>query len=184
MRAQDLIPGFEPEEDLERRLAEDPVLFQGLAWGRPRGGHPEGSVGTHVADLLRTIDDWRETGARRAELRLLALVHDSLKFRVRRVLPKIGENHHATRARRFAEHYTVDERLLATLQLHDRPYAIWRRQRRTGRPKAATVDAMLRRVPDRGLFLRFVEVDGSTEGKDPEPIAWLRDELARRSVAG
>ena len=34
----------------------------------------------------------------------------------------MGENHHAMRARRFAERYTDDERLLAAVELHDRPY--------------------------------------------------------------
>ena len=37
--------------------------------------------------------------------------------------------------------------------------------------------AMLERIPDLGLFLRFVELDGSTEGKNPEPLEWFRDEL-------
>ena len=39
---------------------------------------------------------------------------------------------------------------------------------------------MLERIPDRDLFLRFVELDGSTEGKNPEPIEWLKRELERR----
>jgi hypothetical protein len=39
---------------------------------------------------------------------------------------------------------------------------------------------MLERLPDRDLFVRFVELDGSTEGKNPEPIAWLKEELKRR----
>jgi hypothetical protein len=60
------------------------VLLRGLAWGRPRRGHPEGSVGAHVADLLATIERWGEAGERRAELRFIALVHDSLKFSGRR----------------------------------------------------------------------------------------------------
>src|SRR5918997_1165459 len=47
------VPGFEPETDTERRLACDPVLREGWAWGEPRSGHPEGAVGAHVADLLR-----------------------------------------------------------------------------------------------------------------------------------
>ena len=33
------------------------------------------------------------------------------------------------RARRFAERYTDDERLLATIELHDRPYNLWRKAR-------------------------------------------------------
>ena len=137
-------------------------------------------MGAHVADLLETIDEWGETGQRRAELRFLALVHDSMKYRVRTWLPKVGENHHATRARRFAERYTPDERLLATIELHDRPYALWRKLRRTGRLDEKGLERMLERIPDIDLFLRFVELDASTEGKKPEPVEWLKDQLRGR----
>ena len=37
------------------------MLQEGLAWGKPRRGHPEGTVGAHVADLLEAIDRWGET---------------------------------------------------------------------------------------------------------------------------
>jgi hypothetical protein len=181
-RGDKLVPGFAPESELERALIADPELGEGLAWGKPRSGHPEGSVGAHVADLLTTIDGSGETGKRRAELRFLALVHDSLKFRVREWLPKVGENHHAMRARRFAERYTADERLLATIEQHDRPYSLWRKLRRTGRIDEKGLGRMLERIPDLDLFVRFVELDGSTEGKRPEPIAWLRKELRRQGV--
>jgi 5'-deoxynucleotidase YfbR-like HD superfamily hydrolase len=179
-RIRDLVPGFAPETELERALLEDPELREGLAWGKPRKGHPEGSVGAHVAGLLATIDRWGESGRRREELRFLALVHDAMKYRVRDWLPKVGENHHAMRARRFAERYTSDERLLATIEQHDRPYALWRKMRRTGRTDERGLERMLEQIPDRELFMRFVELDGSTEGKRAEPVEWLREELARR----
>jgi hypothetical protein len=132
-----------------------------------------------VADLLRTIDRWGETGQRRAELRFLALVHDSMKYRVRNWLPKVGENHHAMRARRFAAQYTDDERLLATIEHHDRPYALWRKLQRTGRTDEDRLRSMIDSIPDPELFVRFVELDGSTEGKNPEPPAWLQEQLRR-----
>jgi hypothetical protein len=176
------VPGFEPEGELERRLSEDPALQEGLAWGKPRSAHPEGRVGAHVADLLETIDAWGEPEPRRSELRFIAIVHDAMKHRVRGWLPKAGENHHAMRARRFAERYTSDERLLATIELHDRPYAVWRRTRRGSVREGRALDEMVRRVPDPSLFVRFVELDGSTEGKRPEPITWLREELHRRGA--
>jgi hypothetical protein len=172
-------------------------MLHGWAWGAPRSGHPEGSVGRHVANLLETIDSWGETGRRREELRFISLVHDALKYAVSPWLLRIGENHHAMRARRFAEGYTDDERLLATIELHDRPYHLWRARRRhdlwrggrdriwlrkgssRGMPQHG-IDELLRRLPDADLFVRFVELDGSTEGKNPEPIQWLKAELAAR----
>ncbi len=179
---QSLLPGFSPENDVERAAVADPELEAGLAWGEPRSGHPEGAVAAHVGDLLATIESCGEKGKRRADLRFIALVHDALKFKVRDWLPKTGENHHATRARRLGERYTNDERVLAAIELHDRPYAIWRRTKRGSARERRALDDLLRRVPDRELFMRFVELDGSTEGKNPEPIRWFRDELRRRGA--
>jgi hypothetical protein len=135
-----------------------------------------------VADLLRTLEEWKEPEPRRSELRFIALVHDAQKNRVQSWKPKTGANHHAVRARRLAERYTHDERLLAAIELHDRPYAIWRRMQRTGKDQSDKLDEMLARVPDPALFLRFVELDGSTEGKNPEPIRWLREQLEQRGL--
>jgi hypothetical protein len=109
-------------------------------------------------------------------------VHDSLKYQVQHWRPKTGENHHAMRARRFAELYVDDERLLATIEQHDRPYNLWRKVRRRGRTDEHGFDEMIDRIPDLDLFLRFVELDGSTEGKTQEPIRWLKEELGRRGV--
>lgn len=179
VHAGELIAGYEPETELERAMTEDPELLEGLAWGKPRPGHPEGSVGAHVGDLLRRIEVNDETGERRRLLRLLAIVHDAFKARVNYRLPRMGENHHAMRARRFAERYTDDERLLSVVQLHDRPYGLWRRWRRTGQLDEEAFEAMMDGVADRELLLAFVELDGSTEGKHAEPIAWFRDQLER-----
>lgn len=180
----ELIPGFTPETDFERRVTEDPELRAGLAWGTPRKGHPEGSVGAHVGHLLEALDHEPPDPERRTILRAVALIHDSMKYRVKDWLPKVRGNHHANRARRFAERYTDDERILATVEHHDRPYNIWRKMKRTGRLDEERFEGMLSDIPDVPLFLRFVELDGSTEGKNPEPIEWFRDELRRRGLIG
>jgi hypothetical protein len=180
--ARELIPGFQPETELERRVTAEPELLEGLAWGEPRAGHPEGAVGTHVSHLLKTLDRSGETGERRELLRFMALVHDSFKYQVRERLPRVGENHHAMRARRFAERFTDDERVLAAIQYHDRPYSLWRRLQRRGKLDERAFRRMVREIEDPELFLRFVELDGSTEGKRPEPIEWFRQELIKRGV--
>ena len=182
MAIADLVPGFRAESALERAIGEDAELLRGLAWGRPRRGHPEGSVGAHVADLLEKLDEEGAAGPMRAELRLVALVHDSFKYQVDQSRPRSGENHHAMLARRFAERYLDDERLLAVIEQHDRPYQLWRRLERTGRLQEDAFRRMMDHVPDPRLFLRFVELDGSTEGKNPEPIRWFADELRRRGL--
>jgi hypothetical protein len=179
---EELVRGFRLETDLERAVVEAPELRAGLAWGVPRAGHPEGPVGAHAADLLRAIDDAGETGERRRVLRFIALVHDAFKYRVHDWLPRTGANHHAARARAFAERYTDDEAILAVIELHDRPYSLWRKMQRHDRLDEAGFDRMMARIPDPELFLRFVELDGGTEGKRPEPIEWFRGELMRRGA--
>ena len=178
----DLLPCLTAESELEDALTQDPELLEGLAWGEPRHGHPEGSVARHVCDLLEVFDERGEQDERRSMLRFVTLVHDSMKYKVRDWLPKTGENHHAMRARRFAERYTDDERLLSTIELHDRPYAIWRRLKRKGHLDEPAFEDMMARVADPQLFLTFVEIDGSTEGKDPEPVEWFREQLRQRGA--
>ena len=43
---------------------------------------------------------------------------------------------------------------------------------------------MIARLPDLPMFVRFVELDASTEGKRPDPVQWLAEELHRRNLAG
>jgi hypothetical protein len=156
-----------PETDLERRLLADGRLAAGLAWGSPRWGHPEGSIGAHVAALLGCIDP---ADPLRGDLRVVAIIHDAFKREVRPEEPWSAGNDHAVLARRFAERHTDDERLLATIELHDEPYWAWRHDGELG--------AVMARVPDLALFAAFVELDASTEGKDLSFLWWFRRTLA------
>jgi hypothetical protein len=166
-----MVASITPETELERAVLADPGLRAGLDWGAPRRGHPEGAVADHVAEMLSAIapDD-----PLRSDLRLLALVHDSFKARVRPHEPWSPDNDHATLARRFAERYTSDERLLTTLELHDEPYWTWRN---ADAPEQA-LQSLLERLPDPELFARFVELDAANEGKDLTFLWWFRRELA------
>jgi hypothetical protein len=165
-----MIPGFEPESALERALAHEPELQRGWAWGRPRRGHPEGAVGRHVAAMLAAIS---RDDPLRADLRLLTLLHDTFKFRVRAGRPWSPDNDHAELARRFAVRHGCPHRIAATLELHDAPYWVW--HRRDG--DVDLLDKILERAPDRELLVRFVELDAATHGKDPAFLRWFRASL-------
>lgn len=116
---------FTLESDLERSIAGDPAWRAGLTYGKPRRGHPEGSVANHVADVLANIDRLYGDSQLRDKLRLIALIHDSFKVQVDRLRPRTGENHHATIARRFAERYISDPAVLDVIELHDEAYNAW-----------------------------------------------------------
>ena len=50
--AAGLIPGYQPETELERRITSDPVLLEGLTWGRPRAGHQDEDDPFHAPPSL------------------------------------------------------------------------------------------------------------------------------------
>ncbi len=174
-----------PETPLERAICADPAWRAGVAWGEPRSGHPEGTVIAHVGDVLANVDRVALGAADRERLRLAALVHDAFKRDVDRSLPKTGENHHAMRARRFAERHLDDPDLLDVIELHDDAYLAWRHGRRSGdwdgaeRRARALIGRLDGDSGERfGLYLRFYRADNETDGKTDEHRHWfagLRD---------
>src|ERR1051326_3892271 len=139
---------FTLETDLERRIAADPAWQKGVAWGIPRTGHLEGPIKYHIADVLANLDHQHLDKEERSALRLVALVHDTLKYQVDETRPKIGTNHHAYIARKFAEHYIDDPALLDIIELHDEAYNSWRLGANKGRWQHALerVDHLLQRL--------------------------------------
>jgi hypothetical protein len=170
-----LVPGFSAENEVEWAVACDPDIRRGFAFAVDGAGHPERLVGAHVAAILRNIDPDDELGP---ALRLIALVHDSMKWAVRRDAAWSPDNDHAVLARRVAERHTRDPRLLQTVELHDEAYWIFRNSPSEPEP----LDALLARLPDTELYLRFVELDSTTEGKEPTFLVWLRNELGLRGL--
>jgi hypothetical protein len=177
---------FAVETDLERRIVADPEWQEGAAWGKPRSGHPEGSIANHVRDVLDNIDVQGAAGARRADLRVIALLHDVMKHRVNRLKPASGENHHAMRARRFAERFLDDEDLLDVIELHDEAYNAWRLGGRRGRWDRAEARAarLLDRLGDRlDLYLAFYRADNASGAKTAEPLRWFEALASARAGA-
>jgi hypothetical protein len=136
---EELVPGFSAEEDREWAVAFDPDVQRGWAFGVEGPGHPERLVGAHVAAMLRNIGPDDEL---RPALRFLALVHDSMKWAVRRDAPWSPDNDHAVLARRVAERHTGDPRLLQTIELHDDAYCLFRNKP----TEPGALDALLARA--------------------------------------
>lgn len=167
---------FQLETDLERYITDDPAWREGAEWGRPRHGHPEGTIKAHVAAVLANVDAFYGDSPLRESLRLIAIVHDTFKYQVDINRQRSGENHHAMRARRFAERYIDDAAILDVIELHDEAYNAWQRGHRDGkwdkaRERAA---ALIARLGDNlPLYLAFYRCDNTTEGKQPDCFNWF-----------
>ena len=176
---------FTLETPLERAIAADPIWQRGIAWGWPRPGHGEGKVVYHIADVLANVERYALSPDDRRDLRLITLTHDSLKFRVDPELPRVGENHHAARARRFAEAYISDVRVLTIIELHDEGIHLWNRWRHTrdAQQVQARLDTLLNHLGDNWLlFVEFFRCDNDTPSKNPEPVLWFEERLSRRGL--
>ncbi len=149
-----------------------------MTWGKPRPGHPEGTIGAHVVEVLARVEEEAagHPAREREQLRLIALIHDACKPDVDSERPRTGSNHHAMIARRFAEGYLDDETVLEIIETHDEAYNAWRVGQRSGRwEKAqARARALIERLGDRiDLYLAFYRADNATGNKSREPLEWF-----------
>ncbi|MBK9330322.1 MAG: hypothetical protein IPM95_13695 [Sphingobacteriales bacterium] len=85
---------IQPETKLERNIVSKKDFVTGVMWGKPRQGHPEGKVLFHIGHVLKNIDLYSNS-ENRLKLRLIALIHDTFKYKVDIKTPKDKENNHA-----------------------------------------------------------------------------------------
>lgn len=163
-----------PETDLERELIALPEFRQGLWWGEPRFGHPEGKVALHVREVLHNISAIPNLAhEERIKLRLIALAHDTFKHAESRTRPRDWTKHHGAIARRFMERYTSDPVVLDVIETHDDAYYKWLAQRRRPSPHSQ-LDSLLSRVGYcLQLYYLFFKCDTQTGDKMQAPLRWF-----------
>jgi hypothetical protein len=160
-------------------IIKDPRYLKNLDWGEPRSGHPEGTVRAHIAEIEQNLEALRPelSEADCWKLKLLIHTHDSFKAES---LPGVAITHprsHASLARAFLAEFISDADLLAMVQYHDEPFALWRQVESKGTCNPARFAALLHAIRDWNLFLAFAIIDGCTEGKSREPLQWLFREV-------
>lgn len=140
----------------------------------------------HIADVLANIDREATSPEERRALRLVALVHDTFKYKVDDARPAKGANHHAAIARVFAEGYTDDPILLDLVEHHDDAYNAWRtgeygkKDWTRARERADELIASLGEALP--LYLRFYRADNNTESKSQAPLVWFEEIVRAHSV--
>lgn len=175
---------FALETDLERKICADPEWQVGADWGVPRPGHWEGKVAAHIAEVLENIDEAGPEDSDRMRLRLIALVHDTFKYKVDHDRHNVGTNHHAWIARNWSERYIDDHDILDIIELHDEAYNSWSMGAHKGKWEKAEgrarnlIDRLGSRLP---LYLQFYRADNRTSSKSQEPLQWFEN-LVRRTT--
>lgn len=174
---------IKPQTELERRILEDPELQNGLLWGKPRDGHPEGVVLAHVEHVLENVEKFYGTDPHYPKLRLITIIHDSFKYRVDETQPKKGENHHSRIACRFAEKYCTEADVLKVIETHDDAYLAYRKGKRDGKWERAEerIQALMTVINETGigeLYRKFFHCDNHVNGKEPDSYHWFLEKMA------
>jgi hypothetical protein len=177
-----------PQTPFELAITSDPEWMDGMLWGKPRPGHPEGSVGRHTIDVLENIEKLTVVPKEREELRVIALFHDACKNQIDQ---KPGGPHHGHLARQLAERYLEDERLLCVIERHDDAFRIYRMMNRSFPHPSPKAQEMMRELLQElreknalRLFINFFACDATTGNKSSAPYEWFIQEVALPTLQG
>ncbi len=166
-----------PETALENALLQDSYFREGLLWGEPRFGHPEGLILLHIHEVLNNIEKLSVTPLVRQKLRLVAYVHDTFKHKEdKNRLPRNWQLHHGVLARKFMEQFTHDREILDLIELHDEAYYSWRMISVFNKKTEGFIrlHRLLNRIqPFLQLYYLFFKCDTCTGDKNPAPMKWF-----------
>lgn len=167
---------FKLETQLEWDIAADPEWSEGVEWGKSRPGHPEGKVIFHIRDVLNNVDRFSKGAGDRSNLRLIALIHDTFKYKAARSQLEARKRTHGWWAREFAERYVKDTGVLEVIDLHDEAYKasllLTRQGNREGAERRAR-ELIARLGNNIDLFMRFYLCDNRTGDKSAVHYEWF-----------
>jgi len=178
---KDLIKDIiKPENGIETAIVDDAVFIEGAMYGKIRHGHPEGQVIYHIKEVLENIDNFYGKDEDRMNLRLIAITHDTFKNKVNQNLPKSGDNHHGSIARKFAEKFFNHDQILTVIALHDDAYNAWSVGGRHGdwykaKRRAEMLIKTLEMADCLDLYIKFYHCDNATGDKSQENYDWFME---------
>ncbi|MEM9991540.1 MAG: hypothetical protein AAF738_07225 [Bacteroidota bacterium] len=168
---------LQPENDLEQLLLLQSSFLEGLYWGTPRYGHPEGKVLYHVREVLNNVDKVAPTPSlQRSRLRLISFVHDTFKSIEDRNRPRDWSKHHAALARNFLANFTDDTVTLDIIELHDEAFYAWRMlliEKRTAAGQLRFQNLLQKIGNNLQLYYLFFKCDTRTGDKILAPLEWF-----------
>lgn len=167
---------LQPENELEAAFLEEPDFVAGLDWGVPRYGHPEGEIYKHIREVFTNIDRLDISAELRRQLRIIALVHDTFKYKEDKSYPRDWTRHHSILAREFLERHTDETALLVVTELHDEAYYVWRllyMHQNIEQGEKRLAELLDQIGLHRQLYYLFYYCDTRTGDKNPAPLEWF-----------
>ena len=162
-------------EGMLARIKADPRYLANISWGKPRDGHPEGTIGAHIAELESNLDKLRSklSPLQIDVLSVLIHVHDTLKPDSQPGVAICAPDSHASLAAAFLSELCEDQDVLNMVRLHDEPFALWRQFKQRGAANPQRLDRLIATIRDWDTFWAFLLIDNLTAGKSGEPLRWF-----------
>jgi len=141
----------------------------------------------HIQEVLANVEKYYNTFDRE-DLRIIAILHDTFKYKVDQTKPKAGENHHGMIARRFAEKFIINRQdLLLIIELHDEAYNAWQKGGRHGNWYKAEERAnqLIQKLRDENcldLYVKFLRCDGESGDKDSGTYEWFVNLIRNENI--
>lgn len=173
---------IQPENPLERKIIKDTSWLEGVFWGEPRRGHPEGKIIYHIQEVLANVDRLNCSKKIRTQLRLITLIHDTFKHKEEQTRPrKDWSKHHAVYAWKFAHQYISDKAVLDVIELHDEAYYAWgmayyHHNKQGGLERLNIVENRMQQHMQ--LYYLFFKCDTQTGDKTQKPLDWFEQSVS------
>lgn len=169
---------------LLEQIQQDPIYRKNIAWGEPRRGHPEGTIGAHIAELEENLLRLQSklTASESDLLRLLIHVHDTLKPDAKEGVSIMDAGSHASLAREFLAGYCDEADVLEMIQYHDEPYALYLQFKKRGACDPVRWERLLNQIQNWEMFVAFLIIDNCTRGKAPAPLEWALPKIAEARI--
>ncbi len=167
--------------DIYEKILVDGRYKTGVRYGKPRTGHAEGTVETHLMDLDANLERFANVIELEEywKLKVLIHTHDTFKYWADRDVAILHPKSHASLARQFLSDLTDDQDLLRMVQFHDEGFALWKQFEAKGHYDQQRFEHNVLSIKDIELFLIFTLIDGYTPGKDHVKIRWFANEVAK-----
>jgi hypothetical protein len=166
---------------LTERVITDERYQKNIEYEQQEAGHPEGKVKHHIDDLEANLEKLKHRLSDKEDywkLKFLIHVHDIFKADASKAgVPADHPRSHESLARAFASEFTDDLDLLNIIQYHDENYTLWKQYKRDGHYDTDWLHHLLHTIHDWDLYLIFTIIDGHTEGKDIEKLAWFINQV-------
>lgn len=178
MKTEELKEKLKPINEIENKIISDREFNYGVMQGKSRPGHPEGKILYHIMEVISNLKHDEDYST----LRLIALIHDTFKYKVDQTKSKFGNNHHGYFARKFAENYIDDINILNIIQYHDDAYNAWQVGKRKGNWDKANerLDNLFNILNNENalkLYSKFYYADNNTGDKIQENFEWFKEKL-------